>query len=88
MKWEIRLSKNASKAYKKLEARQRRGMARAIDGLGDDPTYGDVRLIRSGKYQGLLRKRAGRYRIVFELDAKSHLVNIAAILIRSEKTYR
>jgi len=63
-------------------------LARAIDALEKEPTTGDVRPIKSGKFKGALRKRVGRYRIVFSLDPAKNLVEIAAILTRTGKTYR
>ena len=44
--------------------------------------------IKSGKFKGALGKRVGRYRIVFSLDPRDHLFEIAATLGRTEKTYR
>lgn len=53
-----------------------------------DPTTGDVRPLKSGKFKGALRKRVGRCRIVFSLDPSEKCIEIAAILARTEKTYR
>jgi mRNA-degrading endonuclease RelE of RelBE toxin-antitoxin system len=63
-------------------------VARAIDEMERNPLDGDVRPIKSGKFDGALRTRVGRYRIMFALNPDSHLIEIAAILTRSEKTYR
>jgi len=52
-----------------------------------DPTTGDVRPIKSGKFIGALRKRVGRYRIVFSVDPSAKRVEIAAILARTGRTY-
>ena len=52
-----------------------------------DPTAGDVRPIKSGKFKGAVRKRVGRYRIVFSLDPSANRVKIAAILTRAGRTY-
>ena len=51
-----------------------------------DPTAGDVRPIKSGKFKGAVRKRVGRYRIVLSLDPSANRVEIAAILTRAGKT--
>ena len=53
-----------------------------------DPTSGDVRPIKSGKFRGALRKRVGRYRIVFVLDPAKSMIEVAAIITRTESTYR
>jgi mRNA-degrading endonuclease RelE of RelBE toxin-antitoxin system len=60
----------------------------AIDDMSQDPLRGDVLPIKSGTFKGALRKRVGRYRIIFSLDPSQRLVEIAAILLRTEKTYK
>jgi len=52
-----------------------------------NPTTGDVRPIKSGKFKGALRKRVGRYRIVYSVDPSARRVEIAAILARTGRTY-
>jgi mRNA-degrading endonuclease RelE of RelBE toxin-antitoxin system len=61
---------------------------RAIDELSEDPFAGDVVPIKSGSFEGALRKRVGRYRIIYSINQAAKLVEIAAILPRSEQTYR
>ena len=61
-------------------------VARAIDEIGEDPTLGDVRPIKSGRLKGALRKRVGPYRIVYSIDFDAREVNDAAILTRGETT--
>ena len=53
-----------------------------------NPAGGNVRPIKSGKLEGVLCRRAGDYRIVFSLDSIERVIEIAAIVPRSEKTYR
>lgn len=88
MTWECRLSKQAEKDLRCLPRDRLNQVARAIDEMERNPFAGDVRPIKSGKLEGALRKRVGRYRIVFALNPDSRLIEIAAILTRSEKTYR
>ena len=58
------------------------------DEIGKDPTLGDVRPIKSGRFKGALRKRVGPYRIVYSIDPDAREVDIAAILTRGDTTYR
>ena len=88
MSWACRLSRQAAKQLRRLPKDRRAQLAQAIDEMEDDPTRGDVCPIKSGKFRGTLRKRVGRYRIVFFLDPSQNCVEIAAILVRTEKTYR
>jgi len=88
MSWACRLSREAAKQLRRLPRERQKQLACAIDEMERDPTSGDVRPIKSGKFKGALRKRVGRYRIVFSLDPSEKYIEIAAILVRTEKTYR
>ncbi len=88
MSWTCRLSNQSAKQFRRLPKDRRRQIAQAIEEMGRDPTSGDVRPIKSGRFKGTLRKRVGRYRIVFSLDRENKAVNVAAIILRTGKTYR
>ncbi len=87
MSWTCRLSNQAAKQFR-LPKDRRGQIAQAIEEMGRDPTSGDVRPIKSGRFKGALRKRVGSYRIVFALDRENKAVNVAAIILRTGKTYR
>jgi len=57
MSWVCRLSKQAAKELARLPQDHRKQLAEAIEEMEEDPTSGDVRPIRSGKFKGILRKR-------------------------------
>jgi mRNA-degrading endonuclease RelE of RelBE toxin-antitoxin system len=86
--WTCNLASEAAKQLRRLPHDRRRQLARAIEELTEDPMQGDVRPIKSGKFKGTLRKRVGRYRIIFSVDASAHRIDIAAILPRTDNTYR
>jgi len=88
MSWTSRLSNQAAKQFRRLPQDRRKQIAQAIEETLRDPTSGDVRPIKSGKFKGTLRKRVGSYRIVFALDRAAQTVDIAAIIMRTGKTYR
>ena len=88
MSWDCRLSKEAAKELGRLPRDRQEQICDSLEAMRNDPLSGDVLTIKGGKHEGMLRKRSGRYRIVFSLDTKNQVVEIAAILIRSEKTYR
>ena len=88
MNWVCNISNEAAKQFRKLPRDRQELLYQAIEAMKEDPLKGDVCLIKSGKFQGLMRKRVGQYRIIFSVDHSRHLVEISAILIRSEKTYR
>ena len=87
MNWACSLSRQAAKQLRGLPRSRQEQLARAIEEMEKDPTTGDVRPIKSGKFKGALRKRIGRYRIVFSLDPSAKKVEIGAILARTGKTY-
>ena len=87
MSWACRLSKEAAKQFRRLPRDRRQQLAQAIEEMAQDPTAGDVRPIKSGKFKGALRKRVGRYRIIFSVDSTTSSVEIAAILVRTGTTY-
>ena len=88
MSWACRLSRHAAKQLRSLPRDRLEQLARAIDEIGEDPTLGDVRPIKSGRFKGALRKRVGPYRIVYSIDPDAREVDIAAILTRGDTTYR
>jgi len=88
MSWAVNLSKDAAKQYRLLPPDRQAQVGRAIEELCQDPLLGDVKPIKSGRFQGALRKRVGRYRIVFVLDTSNRQIQIGAILLRNESTYR
>ena len=53
-----------------------------------DPFRGDVIPLKGRRWQGRYRKRVGRYRIIFMLNHAERIVEISAILLRNEQTYR
>ena len=88
MSWACKLSKEAVKQLRRLPQDRRQQLAQVIEEMGEDPIGGDVRPIKSGKFKGTLRKRVGRYRIIFSVDPTTSSVEIAAILVRTGTTYR
>ena len=63
-------------------------IARAIEEMEKAPTAGDVRPMKSSSFKGALRKRVGRYRIVFSVDPSATTGEISAILARTGDTCR
>jgi mRNA-degrading endonuclease RelE of RelBE toxin-antitoxin system len=53
-----------------------------------DPFQGDVQPLKGKGWRGRYRKRVGRYRLIFIPFHEQQRVEISAILLRSEKTYR
>ena len=88
MHWHVELSEEAEQQLQRLPRRIQAQIERAIDALEVDPFQGDVIPLKGRQWRGRYRKRVGRYRIIFVPHHQSRVVEISAILIRDEKTYR
>ena len=53
-----------------------------------DPFRGRVKPLKGKDHKGHYRKVSGRYRIIFRPVHSKHTVEVFAILLRNEKTYR
>ena len=88
MTWTIRLAKEAEKQVKKLPADRQALILTHLREMRDDPFQGDVIALKGKEWKGWYRKRVGNYRIIFSPDRTKQIVDIAAIVPRSEKTYK
>lgn len=88
MTWTVRLAKQAQKQLKKLPRNHQDVIRTHLRDMTEDPFRGDVQRIKSGTHEGQYRKVVGRYRLIFIPIHDEHLVEISAILPRTEKTYR
>jgi mRNA-degrading endonuclease RelE of RelBE toxin-antitoxin system len=88
MNWRAELSDEAERQLKRLPRDIQARIGRAIDDLEADPFRGDIIPLKGRRWQGRYRKRVGRYRIIFVPHHAEHIVEISAILLRDEQTYR
>ena len=88
MSWTCSLARSAAKTLRTLPRDRQAQIAHAIGEMEEDSTQGDVRPIKSGKLKGALRRRVGPYRVIYSVDPATRRVDIAAILVRDEATYR
>jgi mRNA-degrading endonuclease RelE of RelBE toxin-antitoxin system len=63
-------------------------IGKAIDRMQNDPFQGEVHPLKGKQWQGRYRKRVGRHRLIFIPYYHDPLVEISAILLRDERTYR
>jgi len=88
MNWHSELSDEAERQLKRLPRDVQQRIGRAIDELEADPFRGDVIPLKGRKWRGRYRKRVGRYRIIFVPHHDTRRIEISAILLRDEQTYR
>ena len=86
--WTIRLSPEATKQLTALPRDHQVAIGRVIDRMQQNPFQGDVQPLKGRRWQGRYRKRVGRYRLIFIPFHQQQIVEISAILLRDEKTYR
>jgi mRNA-degrading endonuclease RelE of RelBE toxin-antitoxin system len=88
MTWTVRLSRDAARQLRRLPQDQQALIRERLHEMRDDPFRGDVIPLKGRRWQGRYRKRVGRYRIIFAPNHAEHIVEISAILLRDEQTYR
>ena len=88
MHWRSELSDEAERQLVRLPRTMQRRIVRAIDELEADPFRGDVIPLKGRRWQGRYRKRVGRYRIIFVPNHTERIIEVAAILLSDEQTYR
>ena len=83
--WRITVSHEAASALRRLDRNTQERMKKAIDRLALDPTPGpgrDIRPVRG--VEGLLRLRAGDWRILFTLNKQDREVFVLAVRPRGQ----
>ncbi|MDP3772515.1 MAG: type II toxin-antitoxin system RelE/ParE family toxin [bacterium] len=88
MNWRSELSREAERQLARLPRDIQKRIGRAIDTLEVDPFQGDVISLKGRQWHGRYRKRVGRYRIIFMAHRDTRVIEISAILVRGEQTYK
>jgi mRNA-degrading endonuclease RelE of RelBE toxin-antitoxin system len=86
MSWDFRLSRTAERALRSLPIQDRQRINAALNQMKGDPFSGDITALK-GEYRGLLRRRIGPWRLVFEMNAEQRVVLVHDILRRTSTTY-
>ena len=77
--FEVRLSHEALKCYRKLPTKRLRQVNRALDQLSQDPFGGPQIKRLHGPLEGSLRYRIGDLRVIYQVDPKTRLVWVETI---------
>ena len=90
MRYRVELSTEAQRQLSRFPRDVQKRVGRAIDDLEskDDSQWSNVKALQGTAWKGLLRKKVGAYRIIFEEFPSRGVAEIAAILIKSKDTYR
>jgi mRNA-degrading endonuclease RelE of RelBE toxin-antitoxin system len=84
--WVLLIHPHAERELESLGAKDRKLVDRAILSLAANPLEGDVKWLK-GDASPRLRKRAGRWRIFFDLEQAQRSVLILSIKARTSGTY-
>jgi len=88
MNWTVHIHDAAAKQLESIPPDRRRRILEDLTALETDPFQGLVKPLKGTVHKGKYRKVSGRYRIIFKPTYATHVVDVLAILLRSEKTYR
>lgn len=88
MAWTIKLAKDAEKQFKKLPADRQTLILKYLREMRENPFQGNIKPLKGKEWKGWYRRRVGDYRIIFSPDYNKQTIDIAAIVLRSEKTYK
>ena len=83
--WTIKIVRKAEKALENFPAKDQRMMLVAFDAMTINSFFGDLKHLHNQKASW--RRRAGRYRIFFDIYPDLLLVDIVEINRRTSKTY-
>jgi mRNA-degrading endonuclease RelE of RelBE toxin-antitoxin system len=86
MNWEIRIAERVRKQLGKIQEKDRGYILLALREMQGDPFGGDVVWLKNQPYT--LRRRAGVWRILFDIDKKSGFVIVGDIKRRTGNTYK
>jgi mRNA-degrading endonuclease RelE of RelBE toxin-antitoxin system len=88
MTWLINVHRDAAKQLEAIPPDRRERIMDDIRDFAEDPFHGLVKPLKGKAFHGLYRKVSGRYRIIFEAIHATHTVDVLAVLLRNERTYR
>lgn len=88
MKWVVRVADDAQLFIDGLPNKARRQVSRSISQMEQDPFQGDVKPLQGKVWKAYYRKRTGDYRIIFLPYRQQRIVDVAVVVLKSEKTYR
>jgi mRNA-degrading endonuclease RelE of RelBE toxin-antitoxin system len=88
MTWLVNVHRDAAKQLERIPPDRRERILNDIRELAEDPFRGLVKPLKGKTLKGMYRKVSGRYRVIFEPMFVTHTVEVLAVLLRNEGTYR
>ena len=88
MTWRVNVHRGAAKQLEAIPPDRRERILDDIRDFTEGPFRGLVKPLKGKPFKGLYRKVSGRYRIIFEPNYASRTVEVLAVLLRNEGTYK
>jgi mRNA-degrading endonuclease RelE of RelBE toxin-antitoxin system len=88
MNWIVHIHDGAARQLKAISPDRRGRILDDIAAFEEDPFRGLVKPLKGKDHKGHYRKVSGRYRIIFKPVHAARTVEVLAVLLRNEKTYR
>jgi mRNA-degrading endonuclease RelE of RelBE toxin-antitoxin system len=88
MIWIVHIHDGAAKRLKAIPPDRRQRVLDDVAAFEEDPFRGLVKPLTGKDHKGHYRKVSGRYRIIFKPVHATNTVDVLAVLLRNEKTYR
>jgi len=88
MTWTVRVHDAAAKQLKAIPPDRRLRVLDDIVALGEDPFRSLVKPLKGREHRGKFRKVSGRYRVIFKPTHATRTVDVLAVLLRNEATYK
>ena len=88
MHWLVNVHREAAKQLEAVPPDRRRRILDDIAEMAEDPFRGLVKPLKGKRFKGLYRKVSGRYRIIFRAVHETPTVEVLAVFLRKEDTYR
>lgn len=86
MKWDVRIAKRVSKQIKKIPKKDAQRLSIVLQSLSKNPYQGDIEKLKGE--EDVWRRRAGAYRIIYEIFSKQKFIFVEDIRRRTNTTYR
>ncbi len=83
--WVLQIDSNIYKKLKKIPRKDSGRILSTLDDLSVDPFYGDIQKMKNEK--NVWRRRAGSYRIFYELIDGTKTIYVFHVERRTSKTY-
>lgn len=88
MVWTVHVHADVQKQLEAIPPDRRKRILDDLFALKEDPFRGLVKPLKGTEHKGKYRKVSGRYRIIFKPVHATLTVEVLAVLLRNENTYR